>query len=130
MFKTKSDIIQKIHLIISVLIVVPVGLMYAFSPDFQFDLHPRTTDEFNVYKAIMGLYLGCSVIWVLGVFKTSYLKTALITNAMFMLSLGLGRLLSFIIDGTPSLGYQLGMLAELGLGIYGLWVLKNYKNQP
>ena len=130
MFKTKSDIIQKIHLIVSVLIVIPVGLMYAFFPDFQFELHPNTTDEFNFYKAIMGLYLGCSVIWLLGVFKSAYLKTALITNIIFMLGLGLGRLFSVIIDGAPSFGYQFGMLAELALGIYGLWVLKNYRTLP
>ncbi|MEY8849514.1 DUF4345 domain-containing protein [Psychroserpens sp. XS_ASV72] len=121
---TKEDIITKVHLIISVIIVVPVAIMYAFFPDAQFELFPKTTDEHNFYKAIMGLYLACSVIWILGVFNARLLKTALITNLVFMLGLGFGRLLSVVLDGPPSLGYLYGMIAEIALGIYGFWVLK------
>ena len=65
---------QNIHLFISILIVVPVAIQYGFKPNFQFELYPKTTDEHNFFKAIMGLYLGFSVIWILGVFKTNYLK--------------------------------------------------------
>jgi len=75
----------------------------------------------------MGLYLGFSVIWVLGVLKSDYLKTALITNVVFMLGLGFGRVISIILDGMPTSGYVFGTVAELFLGGYGLWVLKNYK---
>ena len=85
---------------------------------------PKTANELNVYKAITGLYLGVSMLWVLGVFKSSLLKTALITNMVFMLGLGFGRLFSMLVDGTPTLVYTLGMLAELFLGFYGVWVLK------
>ncbi|WP_246067809.1 hypothetical protein [Changchengzhania lutea] len=42
MIKTKQDLINKIHLIISVLIVVPTALTYGFKPDFQFDIHLNT----------------------------------------------------------------------------------------
>nr|WP_321233903.1 DUF4345 domain-containing protein [uncultured Psychroserpens sp.] len=127
MLKTKQDIIYKIHLIISVLIVVPVAFVYAFYPDSQFELLPKTIDEHNFYKAIMGLYLGFSALWVLGVFKTSYLKTALITNVIFMLGLGCGRLISMALDGIPTSGYIFGTIAELFLGFYGIWVLRALK---
>ena len=126
MLKTKQDFISKIHLIISVLIVIPVAIVYGFNPGSQFDIYLNTIDEHNLFKAIMGLYLGFSVLWVLGIFKTSYLKLALITNIIFMLGLGFGRLLSIILDGTPSFGYQFGTIAELFLGFYGLWALKLY----
>ncbi|MFK7781544.1 DUF4345 domain-containing protein [Psychroserpens sp.] len=128
--KTKTDFIQKIHLIISVIIVVPVAFVYAFYPDFQFDLFPKTNDEHNFYKAIMGLYLGFSTLWVLGVFKSNYLKVAIITNIIFMLGLGFGRILSFLLDGAPTSGYIFGMFAELFLGCYGVWVYSRFKNQP
>ena len=94
MLKTKQDIISKIHLIISVLIVVPVAFVYGFNPSSEFDIHLNTVDEHNFFKAIMGLYLGFSILWVLGIFKANYLKVALITNLIFMLGLGFGRLLS------------------------------------
>ena len=128
MLKTKQQIITKIHLIISVLIVVPVAFVYGFNPSSEFDIHLNTIDEHNFFKAIMGLYLGFSTLWILGVFKASYLKLALITNIIFMLGLGFGRVLSWIIDGTPTFGYQFGTFAELFLGFYGLWAMKYQDN--
>lgn len=121
---TKQQIITKIHLIISVLIVIPVAFVYSFNPSSEFNIHLNTVDEHNQFKAIMGLYLGFSTLWVLGIFKTNYLKLALITNIIFMLGLGFGRVLSWFIDGTPTFGYQFGTIAELFLGFYGLWVLQ------
>ena len=113
MIKTKQDFINKIHLIISVLIVVPVSFVYGFNPDLQFDIHINTIDEHNFFKAIMGLYLGFSIIWLFGIFKTNYLKIALVSNMIFMLGLGSGRVLSLIVDGTPTFGYLFGTFAEL-----------------
>ena len=124
MIKTKQDFINKIHLIISVLIVAPVSFVYGFNPDLQFDIHINTIDEHNFFKAIMGLYLGFSIIWLFGIFKTNYLKIALVSNMIFMLGLGSGRVLSLIVDGTPTFGYLFGTFAELFLGVYGFWVKK------
>jgi len=127
-FKTKEDIINKIHLIISVIIVVPVSFVYGFNPSSHFDIHLDTTDEHNFFKAIMGIYLGFSTLWILGVFKPNYLQLALVTNVIFMLGLGFGRLLSLVLDGTPTFGYSFGTFAELFLGFYGVWVLKKHIN--
>lgn len=128
---TKQQFTTKIHLIISVCIVIPVAFVYGFNPSSQFDIHLNTTDEHNFFKAIMGLYLGFSILWLLGIFKTNYLKLALVTNSIFMLGLGLGRLLSLFIDGTPTFGYQFGTFAELFLGFYGLWVINSkYFKKP
>ena len=129
MIKTKQDFINKIHLIISVLIVVPVSFVYGFNPDLQLDIHINTIDEHNFFKAIMGLYLGFSIIWLFGIFKTNYLKIALVSNMIFMLGLGSGRVLSLIVDGTPTFGYLFGTFAELFLGVYGFWVLKRWIKQ-
>ncbi|TXE19151.1 DUF4345 domain-containing protein [Psychroserpens burtonensis] len=128
--KRKQDIINKIHLIISVCIVIPMAFVYGFKPDLSFDMFLETVDEHNFYKAVMGLYLGFSTLWIMGVLKSNYLKTALITNIIFMLGLGCGRVLSILIDGIPTFGYVFGTIAELFLGFYGLWVLKQFnKNQ-
>lgn len=126
MIKTKSDFITKIHLIISVLIVVPVAIIYGFIPELQFEIYLNTTDEKNAFKAIMGLYLGFSVLWIYGIFKTNFLKVALITNMVFMLGLGFGRLLSLALDGLPTNLYVYGNFGELFLGLYGVWILSKY----
>ncbi len=120
---TRSTIITKIHLIISVIIVIPVAFIYGFIPSSAFDIFLETTDEQNFFKAIMGIYLGFSVLWTLGIFKANYLNLALVTNVIFMFGLGFGRILSWAIDGTPTFAYQFGTFAELFLGLYGLWVL-------
>lgn len=122
MIKTEQDFIIKIHLIISVLIVVLTAIMYGFFPDFQFDLLPKSYDEHNFYKAIMGLYIGFSMLWIIGLYNKEFLKPALLSNIIFMFGLGFGRLISIAVDGLPSTGYVIGALAELFLGFYGLWV--------
>lgn len=120
---TKKEVVLKIHLIISVFIVGAVAFVYGFEPQSQFDIHLKTIDEHNSFKAIMGLYLGFSILWILGILKNSYLKTALITNIIFMLGLTFGRVLSLLLDGIPTFGFLFGTFAELFLGCYGLWVL-------
>ncbi|WP_298532106.1 DUF4345 domain-containing protein [uncultured Algibacter sp.] len=124
MIRTKQDFINKIHLIISLIVVIPVSFVYGFYPEVLVEVHLNTTDEYNIFKAIMGLYLGFAVVWLLGVFNDEYLKIALITNMVFMFGLGAGRLLSLFIDGLPSLGFVFGAVGELVLAIYGMWVLK------
>ena len=122
---TKHAIITKIHLLISVCIVVPVSFVYGFKPASQFNIQLQTIDEHNFFKAIMGLYLGFSFLWLLGIFKRHFLKIALLTNIIFMIGLGLGRVLSYWLNGTPTFAYQFGTFAELFLGCYGIWVLTN-----
>lgn len=120
---SKSNFIQKIHLVISSLVVIPVSFVYGFAIDSQLDISPDTTDEHNFFKAVMGMYLGFALLWILGIFKKQYLKAALISNVVFMLSLGFGRLISFVVDGLPSEAYVVGTFGELILGFYGVWVL-------
>lgn len=127
MLKTKQDITIKIHLIISVCIAIPVAFVYGFNPSSEFEIYPETWDELNAFKAIMGLYLSFASLWVLGIIKPKFLTTALITNMIFMFGLGFGRVISFLLDGSPTFGFLFGMYAELFLGFYGLWVL-TYKN--
>lgn len=124
MIKSQEDFINKIHLIISLSIVIPVAFVYGFKPELSFDMFLETTDEKNFYKAIMGLYIGFASLWLIGLFKESYLKMAILTNIIFMLGLGFGRLASIIIDGVPTSGYTFGTVAELFLACYGIWVLK------
>lgn len=125
MTTTKEDFVNKIHLIISVLIVIPVAFVYGFKPSFAFDIQFNSIDELNFAKGMLGLYIGFSMLWILGIFKSSYLKIALITNIIFMLGLGFGRTISIILDGIPTFAFTFGTIAEFFLGFYGVWVLRN-----
>ncbi len=113
---------NNIHLIISVLIVVPVAFVYGFQPDLKFDIHLNTIDEHNLFKAIMGMYLGFSALWIIGILKTNFWKLATITNIIFMLGMGFGRVFSIFLDGIPTDDYIFGTVAEILLGFYGVWI--------
>jgi len=115
---------HNLHLYISIPIVAVAALVYGFKLDILFKLSIQTTDESNIYKAIMGLYLCFATFWFIGLKQTSYWKAATISNMLFMLGLGLGRLISFVTDGMPSVVLLLGTVGELTLAIYAYSQLK------
>lgn len=121
-------IIKNLHLLISLCIVVPTAIIYG-SPSIlpqQLDIQVNTIDLSNMLKAIMCLYLGISIVWVLGIWKTNYWKRATELNILFMLTLATGRTLSMITDGLPTNGYIFGIIAELVLGLFSIYQLKKY----
>ncbi|GAB5565159.1 MAG: hypothetical protein Wins2KO_22220 [Winogradskyella sp.] len=120
-----KPIITKIHLVISVIIVIPAAVIYGFEPQSLLDMLNKTIDEHNFSKAVMGIYLSFSILWLTGLFKSQYLKYAIITNIFFMLGLGIGRVISINVDGFPTTPFLLGTLGELILGFYGVWLINS-----
>ncbi len=122
-------IFKNLHLIISVLIVIPTAIIYgspSILPAFL-NIQVNTNDLSNMLKAIMCLYLGISLVWITGIFKTDYWKRATQLNILFMLTLATGRVLSMVSDGLPTEGYIFGVIAEYGIGLYSIYQLKKYK---
>jgi len=122
-------IFKHLHLIISLVIVIPTAIIYGSSsilPKFL-DIQVHTNDLSNMLKAIMCLYLGISLVWILGIFKPEYWKRATQLNVLFMLTLATGRVLSMVLDGLPTGGYVFGVTAEFVIGLYSIYQLKKYK---
>lgn len=118
-------IIKNLHLLISVLIVVPTAIIYG-TPSVlqeQLDIQVNTIDLSNMLKAIMCLYLGVSLVWILGIWRVIYWKTATQLNILFMLTLATGRFLSMALDGMPTIGYIFGIIAELLIGLFAIYQL-------
>lgn len=116
--------LKNLHLIISSMIVFPGAIIYGFQSNLLFDAPINTMDQATIFKAIMGLYLAFASLWILGIFKKEFYITATITNILFMLGLGFGRIISIIFDGIPSTIFILGTFGELVLGFYGWYQLK------
>ncbi len=59
-FKNKN-----LHLIVSSLIIIPIGLTYGLSPKAIlikfFELKVATTNIENVFRAMMGIYFWCNL---------------------------------------------------------------------
>ena len=124
--------LKNLHLIVSSLIVIPVAFAYGIIPEkvlpVFLDFKVETTDLNNVFRAIMGLYLSFSVLWILGIFKSNYWYAATLSNMLFMLGLAYGRIVSLIVDGIPSIVFFVGTIGELILALYAFYQLKNTKN--
>ena len=121
-------ILKNLHLLISLSIVVPTAIIYG-SPSIlpkYLNIQVNTVDFSNMLKAIMCLYLGISIVWILGIWKTQYWKIATQLNILFMLSLAIGRVLSMLMDGFPTGGYIFGIIAEFAIGFYSIFQFKKY----
>lgn len=127
--KSKTNwILKNLHLFLSLSIVVPTAIIYgspSILPEYL-DIQVNTVDFSNMLKAIMCLYLGISIVWILGIWKTKYWKNATQLNILFMLSLAIGRMISMLMDGFPTGGYIFGIIAEFVLGSYSIFQLKKY----
>lgn len=127
--KSKTNwILKNLHLLLSLSIVVPTAIIYgspSILPEYL-DIQVNTVDFSNMLKAIMCLYLGISIVWILGIWKTKYWKNATQLNILFMLSLAIGRMISMLMDGFPTGGYIFGIIAEFVLGSYSIFQLKKY----
>ena len=125
--KTNS-VFRSLHLIISLIIVVPTAIIYGsplILPE-HLDIQVNTIDLSNMLKAIMFLYFGVSFVWFLGICKIEYWKIATQLNVLFMLSLATGRAFSMLTDGMPTEGYIFGIIAELVIGFYSIYQLKKF----
>ena len=72
----------------------------------------------------MGLYIALNIFWVIGAFKKTLLLPAMWSLTIFMTGIGLGRLMSLIIDGVPYSAFLLYMLLEFIFAIFGFFFIK------
>ena len=123
---------KNLHLTISAIILTSVSLAYGLSPrnilPGFFDFKVETIDLTHTFRATMGLYLGMAGLCVVGVFKPGQWRTATISNVFFMIGLALGRTISLVIDGIPSIYFLVGLVLELLLALWGIINLNNYQS--
>ena len=121
---------KKLHLLVSAFIVIIVALIYGGNPakilPLIFDFEVENLELKNIFRAIMGLYLGFSFFWLFGVVKEGYRETATLTNVIFMGGLAVGRLASFVFDGV-SYQYISGLILELIFMFWGIYNLQSKK---
>jgi len=121
---------QNLHLIFSAAILVLASLLYGLYPERilpeLFEVEIDSVDLKNIFRAIMCLYLGIVFILILGILKPDFWKFATLLVIVFMGCLALGRLVSYFIDGKPSLFLVLGFFGELTLALFSYW---QYKQQ-
>ena len=107
---------ESIFLLFISLGVFPAALGYGLNPkDFLpilYGIEVADNNLSNIFRAIMGLYIGCVLLWIFGAFNKSLTIPALWCMFVFMIGIGLGRALSLILDGMPDMIFILFMFFE------------------
>ena len=75
--------------------VFPAALGYGLNPKeflpVLYGIEVADNNLSNIFRAVMGLYIGCVLLWVFGAFNKSLTVPALWCMFVFMLGIGLGR---------------------------------------
>jgi hypothetical protein len=118
----------RFYLLFSAVGLLLIALSYGIVPKTVLpkvlDITVDGTDLTHILRAVMGLYLGMIVLWVLGAFRVSLTRAAVIAEVAFMFGLAFGRVLSIIVDGVPSALLVVYTVLEVAMGLWGLLVLK------
>lgn len=129
-FKNNHAFIKNLHLITSVVFIIPVALVYGLHPAIilseLFNIKVETINLTNIFRAMMGLYLGMAAIWILGIINPKFWIAATITTIAFMGGLAFGRLVSLVFDGLPSIYFLAGLAVESALAFWGLRNVRKY----
>jgi len=90
-------------------------LLYGISPQWFFetflvDSQSPSIDQSHILRAVMMLYIALGLFWLYSAFSDKYRDAGLVVLAVFCGGLVTGRILSVIVDGTPS-----PLLSEMAL---------------
>ena len=120
----KNSKILKVYLFVAGLVLTIVGGLTTFNPvnikaneGIQI---AGNASALNDVRSFGMLLLASALLFFIGSFKCSLRKSATISSFLIFLSLGLGRLLSILLDGMPSDGIVKATGLELVLGTIGL----------
>ena len=117
---------RNLHLGISAAVVITAGLIYGTNPEkflpHIFNFRVEELELKNIFRAIMGVYLGFATYWIIGIIKAKYWQGATISNIVFMGGLALGRFISTMLDGI-SIQWLIALILELFMMVWGIYNL-------
>jgi hypothetical protein len=122
----------RFYLLFSAAGLLLIALSYGIAPaevlPKALDLSVEGTDLTHIFRAVMGLYLGMIVLWVLGAMRPQFVRAAVIAEIAFMFGLAFGRVLSILVDGVPSVLLVAYTALEIGMGGWGIHILKTLRD--
>lgn len=123
---------KHLHLLVSTFIIIPTAIVYGLLPNgilkdiFHFNF--EQVDLANIFKAMMGLYIGMAIFWLVGISQHRFWISATLSNILFMAGLAVGRVLGFLFDGKSSSIFIIAFIGEVILAAWGIVNLRKYKS--
>lgn len=107
---------KNLHLLMSGVIVITAGIIYGGYPSvlmpFMLDFKVEALELKNMLRAVMGIYMGLGIFWLIGAFRPKFWQTATLNNILLMGGISFGRIISTLFDGV-SVPFTLALLLEL-----------------
>jgi len=121
--------LKKGLLVFSFMTISVIGLLYGVSPGWFYESFLVNSpapgiDQSHIMRAVMMLYLGLGLFWLYSAFSDKYRDAGIVVLGVFCAGLVSGRILSVVVDGTPSPILILYIVMELGLVPVCIWLLK------
>ena len=107
------------------LISLSYGIVPSKTLSYLYGIEVDSVNLSNIFRAVMGLYIGFVTFWITGAFNDSLKIPALWSLIFFMVGLASGRFLSLIIDGVPHPLFIVWMLLEIIFGVLGYKYIKS-----
>ncbi|HDZ04165.1 MAG TPA: DUF4345 domain-containing protein [Maribacter sp.] len=132
MVNNSMKIPKYLNLVLSGIIVIIAGVVYGGHPAFimpeLLGFEVVDLELKNMLRAVMGIYLGVGLYWLIGAFKSRIWYGATLCNVLFMGGISFGRIVSTLVDGISPLFIPALILELLFFG-WGLYNLKKYKEE-
>ncbi|MFS4417832.1 DUF4345 domain-containing protein [Maribacter sp. 2307ULW6-5] len=122
-----------LHLRLSGIIVILAGIGYGGAPaqvlPLVLGVEVTALEVKHILRAVMGIYAGIGVFWLLGAHRATLWYAATLSNVLFMGGISLGRLIASLVDGAlwP---FTVALVLELWFFAWGLYNLKKYGEHP
>lgn len=121
---------KNLNLFLSGIIIIIAGIVYGGHPTYimpeLLGFEVVDLELKNLLRAVMGIYMGVGLFWILGSLKPKLWYAATLCNVLFMGGISFGRILSTLFVGV-SLLLTPALILELLFFGWGLYNLKKYK---
>ncbi|WP_075342384.1 DUF4345 domain-containing protein [Tenacibaculum agarivorans] len=123
----------KIYLFVSGLLLSIIGTLTAFNPvkikaNEGIEIAGNAS-ALNDVRSFGILLIATAILAFSGALKTFFTKTASIAIPLLFIALGVGRIISIILDGMPSDGMAKATVLEIILGTIGIALYSINKNK-
>lgn len=123
---------KNLNLLVSGIIVIIAGVVYGGHPSYLMplllDYQVEALELKNMLRAVMGIYMGIGIFWLVGAYKTKLWYAATLSNVLFMGGISFGRLVSTIVDGI-SIPFTPALILELVFFAWGLYNLRKFTSE-
>ena len=127
----KDSKLLKTTLLLSGAIAVGIGGSILFMPTAFYAIYDidlgANINLLNEIRAPGGVLLAAGALMILGCFMASITFTSIVVAALFYISYGVSRLLSFVMDGMPSDGLVQAAALEICIGAVCIFAILKYR---